>query len=1089
MIPEATSRHLKQVTELTLLAPIVQGFVPVPDVLSYASRLRLVLRALFELRRVAIERDLVETAGPLERLRSLYDVRWAIVDDDRKLLLAVTFDRSWESYIQGIVDEAAPLLDLIFSHCEGYEGHRCEDGYAAFASWVRARQTQCEFFYAGLPDVTVDDARYLRGLALSGEHAPLDEKLVEGGTADSGYRVLAALYDLKRWFPKGDALRWNALARVTIPRLDTLSPDAGPLDPDHAQWLVELKTPAPAGRAYERKPPPHYDALRDVVQANILTYREGMTHGLVALVRCHDPEAMRDWLQRVGPRVSAESSAREADVINLGFTYAGLRHFASRAELQELPKEFRQGMEARAGLLGDTGAINSPEQWMRPIRNWPAPMDPDVTERDSTALGSVDAVLIVQGRRAGVAGDHLWSGRHPLHDVLAELVHGARVEVLHVQALRREVEREHFGFTDNISQPAPVIAGLEVAAPSRDRVALGEIVLGYENARGFTERWPAAASGEDNLFTDGTFLVFRKLEQDVAAYRTFVAQRPQLDSGILGRDIETGDPLVGPDGRSNDFDYGDDRSGARCPLFAHVRRANPRPRDPQLRERTPRILRRSFTYGSRYEDEPERDRGLFFMAYNASIAQQYEVVQRWINGGNSSGALSGQTDLFCGTLPPKSGPYFVGDARIQPPERQLVNLRWGLYLFVPSLRVLERWSRPPVALNGPDAQQVARGEHIVAALRAVGNDPEVDALRAWKRVLEDLGTVEERAALWAYVREDPEIGGVLDTPYGVLVASAGHAQTVLTDSGKIYSVCKYGERMQSSLGLKQHLGLDVHVPQYALQAQAPNAFAASIGEDAAFEQTRELSRQFLAGSGDVHVEGYASQLLVRLAHAWFGIPIDREAVQQLLITSKFVFQPHPEGHLAELADDAGPQLLAKFVAHATHPSPPAGSFLAKLQASTPNLAIHGEAVLSLVSGFYAATFGSFIAAIDGWIESGELWRLAPDREVLRPALLATLRRRQGPTVIYRTAQVATELNGVAIEAGKRVVVGIGSAANDDPSSQFDWLFGGAYTPGRGTQHACPAQPMALGVMLGLAAALLEQKELTRVRRFLLRYAR
>ena len=104
-----TSKHLQGATELTLIADIKSGFVPIPDPTSYASRLRSTLEFLFQARQGAVERDgLVGNAGPLEKLRSLHFVHWSIHDQDRKLLLAVSFDGPWEPYIRAIVDALKP---------------------------------------------------------------------------------------------------------------------------------------------------------------------------------------------------------------------------------------------------------------------------------------------------------------------------------------------------------------------------------------------------------------------------------------------------------------------------------------------------------------------------------------------------------------------------------------------------------------------------------------------------------------------------------------------------------------------------------------------------------------------------------------------------------------------------------------------------------------------------------------------------------------------------------------------------------------------------------------------------------------------
>jgi hypothetical protein len=177
-MPEpVTSKSLRTAAELTLVADIKPGFVQTTDLMSYVTRLGFLLRTLFELRKRSVEQQPTGYVGPLEKLRSLHFVRWSILEG-RKLLLAVEFDRAWEPYIRGIVDDAGPFLDVIFCHCAGYEGHATIDGYAKFAEWVRSHQVDVPFFYAGAPDLTVDDQRYLRELArrLDAPPAPRDDK-------------------------------------------------------------------------------------------------------------------------------------------------------------------------------------------------------------------------------------------------------------------------------------------------------------------------------------------------------------------------------------------------------------------------------------------------------------------------------------------------------------------------------------------------------------------------------------------------------------------------------------------------------------------------------------------------------------------------------------------------------------------------------------------------------------------------------------------------------------------------------------------------------------------------------------------------
>ena len=1102
MKPQATSRHLKHTTELTLLAPLRSDFVAVPDVMSYTTRLRLVLGTLNDLRRVSIERYEIENAGALERLRSLHDVRWSIVNGERQLLLAVTFDRSWEAYIQGIVDMAGPLLDMIFSHCEGYgEGSRCRDGYLAFAKWARDHQVESQFFYAGSPGVTVDDIRYFVQQSREPGRNPSDIVVsdpTDGGTEVSGYNALSALHELTRWFPgrredkDSDRSLWDAAARVTIPKLTRL--DAGSLELNAERvWLRELQDPpAPDNEARDLMRPEEVEKLRDAVQANVLTKVEA-THGLMVLVRLNDAQAARKFLEKVA--ATSESETSLADVaINIGFTWAGLERLDLPAEtLLEVPKEFREGMQARAGLLGDTGG-NSPELWERPRRNYPA----GIRDGESFPLDLVDAVLILQGKAAAKPNDHAWTKKHPFHAKLTKLLpaKSSGVEVLHVHALRRYGDGGHFGFADGTSQPVPDVPGLNINVPQRDRVPLGEFVLGYRGAR------PKPTGPVSPFFKNGSFLVIRKLQQNVAAFEEFAKDNAeslrvppdQIASAILGRDRRTGRPLAAPAENTNDFDYENDATGTRCPFHAHIRRANPRSTDPNMRTTIPRILRRGFTYGSKLADisaaNDGDERGLVFMAYNANIANQFEVVQRWINGGNSTGTLSAYTDLFSGTLPanPNSHWIHVGTTveYLRPPREQLVTVRWGLYVFVPSLEILAQIAKPKqtkqAAQQVKDDPELELGREILRKLGVPGE------AGAWKKVLEDLGLPDQRRALWQAIRnEDPP---VIRTDYGVLVSRTADVEAVLSDDGTNFSVEEYGSRMEGSLGL-QHLGIDAHDARYATLARRPNAFAAKFDESEAFKTTYDVAMEIIERSKRpvIHVERFAKEVFLTLISTWFGLPDGERSMLQddFLANSKFVFQPRPTDVLQRLGTEGGNRLAEAYFA-LTGANAAKGEFLAELiRAGVPHVE-RDTAVKSLASGLFAATYGTFLAAIDPWIESGKLWRLPKTPSELKKELLRALRAKQGPVVLYRICKRKQTLGqgpkAIEVVPGDRIVLGIGSAANDDPNSEFTWLFGGSYQK---QPHACPAQPMAIGMMLGLTKAILVQFNLRRVRRFLLTF--
>ena len=117
--------------------------------------------------------------------------------------------------------------------------------------------------------------------------------------------------------------------------------------------------------------------------------------------------------------------------------------------------------------------------------------------------------------------------------------------------------------------------------------APGEIFLSEPDEDGNHHQLPVNRA----LRNGSTFLVFRKLEQDVAKFRSFLAQqRPhdadgqhRLAAQFVGRWPNGTSLVVAPEAalemgdggsdRLNDFLYAaDDPKGLRCPLSAHVRR-------------------------------------------------------------------------------------------------------------------------------------------------------------------------------------------------------------------------------------------------------------------------------------------------------------------------------------------------------------------------------------------------------------------------------------------------------------------------------------------------------------------------------------
>jgi Dyp-type peroxidase family len=419
--------------------------------------------------------------------------------------------------------------------------------------------------------------------------------------------------------------------------------------------------------------------------------------------------------------------------INIAFTYSGLNALKlNPTTLRSFPEAFKQGMAARAERLHDTG-----------------PSAPDFWEGElglTSVHGYFTGGFVLKDGKA--ANEAFWKAMRrdvaafndPMNDHGRMLRFGFRVlfrlfglEILHielgqypydvkddgaVEELRYRIE--HFGFNDGLSQPF-VDMGLGDTppgggTPSRDSswspVAPGEIFLNMPDENGEVQLLPINKS----LTLGSTFLVFRKLEQDVAGFRGFLSRmRPKdkeaqtaLSAQFVGR-WPNGMPLVlSPDQeravnqetepKLNDFRYAaDDPLGRKCPLGAHIRRANPRDIGGRGEARHHRILRRGISYGGPLLkddalDDGER-RGLLFIAANSRIDLQFEVVQsNWINSGEFLGQAGlGRCPLTGDHGGALSDSFFAADASAPITGLpRFVTTRGGDYFFAPGIDALRK---------------------------------------------------------------------------------------------------------------------------------------------------------------------------------------------------------------------------------------------------------------------------------------------------------------------------------------------------------------------------------------------------------------
>lgn len=671
-----------------------------------------------------------------------------------------------------------------------------------------------------------------------------------GGPAalKEGHRLLRVTRDILLGFdPLLAGLEAAAAANPAGPEARLLKAYAVPLG-----WYRTGRTHVEAlDAAATLRPDPAF--VRSEVQAGILKphgrRHTPVHHGALMLLTVRDADKARGFIRELIARgvlrFEGDAPADPAGLVgNIAFTPHGLLEMGMyRDTLERFPTEFREGLAQRSGLVGDMRE-NHPRNWSLPERNGPVLMGlvPDDAGLPQVALEEIDIALQLRG--IGTTDEAFRKAALALVRGASGAVSLESVEWLHARYDDDGRFLDHFGFVDGISQPRPRVPDTPDDGLPRDQVALGEVLAGYGNDRGdgrpdlfhdldSPERPADSNTAWRNRYrswalrfqANGSYLVVRKIGENVGAFdmwldthKAAVASatglseadaRARLKAAVMGRD-EAGKPLVPTvSDHLNDFDYRGDGKGLGCPLSAHVRRANPRRNESglaapvevrrELDRPTPRLLRRGMLFGA----EADAPRGLMFMAYAASIAEQYETIQRWLNGGNPTDVASANNDALTGVRPRDGEGAFrflaeragaTGECEpvaislpLPPPDQPpgpaseqgrhpFTPLYWGLYLFAPARAALammtEEWrgGYHPIEQMREDAI----GKTQIRRLREIA-DP---AIRAgeWKRLLEDVLTKDpaERDIsphVWAAIRDDA--GGVIDLEGGVAKSNEG----------------------------------------------------------------------------------------------------------------------------------------------------------------------------------------------------------------------------------------------------------------------------------------------------------------------------
>jgi Dyp-type peroxidase family len=382
---------------------------------------------------------------------------------------------------------------------------------------------------------------------------------------------------------------------------------------------------------------------------------------------------------------------RERNMVCLaiGFSAKGLAALTPGARSISSPA-FQTNLAARSKLLGDPTDPKDeghPNQWIIG--------GPD---------NEPDALLVL-------AGDERQDVDALLITLLPRLARAGMTVLYNENGDIREdlPGHEHFGFDDGVSQPG--VRGLTSSQPDsyltpryldpqvvpdcwlyglpgQNLVWPGEFVFGYPR----TSPDPLIPGPTATLAPDwtrnGSFLVFRRLRQDVGLFwRTMreeakrlsrlpgfenmtderlaalmvgrwpsgapVNRTPEADNAVLGKDRYANnhfrfdsdtEPVKLRGGIEDSYPQAKaDPAGITCPWAAHIRKVNVRDSGTDMgggdASTRRRILRRGITFGKpledRYAEESDSargQRGLLFLSVQTSIEEQFEFLQtRWMN--------------------------------------------------------------------------------------------------------------------------------------------------------------------------------------------------------------------------------------------------------------------------------------------------------------------------------------------------------------------------------------------------------------------------------------------------------------------------
>jgi Dyp-type peroxidase family len=425
--------------------------------------------------------------------------------------------------------------------------------------------------------------------------------------------------------------------------------------------------------------------------------------------------SFKNWLKKADFLTSDKAPLDQEKALQIAFTMAGLQKLGLAKEtLNEFPQPFQLGMNGRSEMLGDIGEA-APEKW-----RW----------GNQTSL---HGMIIFFGASDKYEGD--------LKELLIDLDKNGVLVTEKLSSQQLAGAKEHFGFKDSISNPE-VVSKEDKQAPNE--ILPGELILGYKNEYnklGISPRiygddpceLKKVSDGVYDFGLNGSFLVFRQLKQKVDSFWKSMQESTtsheaavRLASKMVGRWpngnplASTNDPNAPEMADQISFDYSDDSFGEKTPLTSHLRRSNPRnsheffeSKYPLTFEKKHRIMRRGRPYGKptvasmdikamQNTTDNQEEKGLLFLALNASISRQFEFIQNNWNINPKFAASYNDSDPVTGNSNRDLDDHFLDDdlkptftipgapfPKKVPRFMNFVQMVGGAYFFLPGKKAIE----------------------------------------------------------------------------------------------------------------------------------------------------------------------------------------------------------------------------------------------------------------------------------------------------------------------------------------------------------------------------------------------------------------